>query len=705
MFSANKDSDLSAGHTLASVFAAPKNTELETSYDFDSNISKLPVSNIATLASNNQPQSVPAGFTPCCSSTPTSSTNSQSSNPSLKLFLVKVVQCFIFKDSKYTSYGRLAAAFLGNTDIKHFQIILYRDKKDHITRSYVTSKYWFGVQENNYVSFFDCNNVIWTLMFDSKCDLAEFCIEVILAKWVCLANRDTIIVQNVVVEENTKTVKQFDNIQINFIAWPLDNSGKQLKDSLSKGSETLILSLENEWEKHVIGITDNSRKLLILPAGRMGPWEKISGVSCKFGILLDVTVKIVEYNQNLPKQPLMNIDDKIVLPKLHFNDDDSDVQIPKKALKSKIDKTYEYMSSEISSPKKSELISRMGRLGKALPLKGAKMPAVPDCYDTEEDTSSPYSDAVNQKICKTRMQKTKPKPVILPSVQQVHQIVPSYPSHHPSLLPTIPVTAYPSTLTAYTPVALSPVVDTQLVVLFSEIRTHNSELRMALNSVADKIDKVVDKIQIGSMDKILQFVENMDREVTNRCTFLGESNAQRNKHLLKNNSVEDIIENELDSEKIKQIQKENDDLKDKLAMLEKQAKEFQDKICSFEAENNELQSQLEVENETSAQLRKESINSVIDFHGKLAESNLSAIYQCDSKVQSLEQIINGLSVTFDNMNLSSSSSDKNDQSDSTKITNIMNNLYKLLKSQFKADTKYTSAQIFDTYQNVFESNF
>lgn len=57
---------------------------------------------------------------------------------------------------------------------------------------------------------------------------------------------------------------------------------------------------------------------------------------------------------------------------------------------------------------------------------------------------------------------------------------------------------YPG-LTAFTPLpipSLTQLVDPPppLPVLFSEIRTNNSELRMGLNCITDKVDKLIDKV-------------------------------------------------------------------------------------------------------------------------------------------------------------------------------------------------------------------
>lgn len=78
------------------------------------------------------------------------------------------------EQTKYVNLGTAGIALVGNFDLHIYQIILYKNKKDYISKMHLSPNFTFTIMENNYASFYDDGRQNWSVLFSSLADVQAF---------------------------------------------------------------------------------------------------------------------------------------------------------------------------------------------------------------------------------------------------------------------------------------------------------------------------------------------------------------------------------------------------------------------------------------------------------------------------------------------------------------------------------------------------
>ncbi|CAF1612854.1 unnamed protein product [Rotaria magnacalcarata] len=114
-----------------------------------------------------------------------------------KIMTATAVQAFsLGADQKWTPRGKMGVAIL-STDNTMFQLILYLTKTQHITSARINTSSVFTCQANNYLAFQDDGGINWSVMFDTKQTLAEFILQIVVAKAYLLGFKFDHIIQDI----------------------------------------------------------------------------------------------------------------------------------------------------------------------------------------------------------------------------------------------------------------------------------------------------------------------------------------------------------------------------------------------------------------------------------------------------------------------------------------------------------------------------
>ncbi|XP_053473574.1 FK506-binding protein 15 [Ictalurus furcatus] len=191
-------------------------------------------------------------------------------SPAPAVLLAVAVHAFHFVNGQYAKRGKLGVAILGNHVNKEYKVLLYGSQQKQITTARIHHGFVLTVQPGNYTAFYDDQRQSWSLRFDSEEARINFCKEVCVARWNSQTCRDTLLTQDLVHGEG-QTVSMGDTVEVALSCWLLQNhavgqifDSSSCKDELQRvslGSDTALMG----WEKGMLGMQTGGRRLIIVP--------------------------------------------------------------------------------------------------------------------------------------------------------------------------------------------------------------------------------------------------------------------------------------------------------------------------------------------------------------------------------------------------------------------------------------------------------
>ncbi|XP_070760177.1 FK506-binding protein 15 [Enoplosus armatus] len=438
------------------------------------------------------------------------------------------VQAFRYINEQYVKQGKLGAAVLGNHATKEYKLLLYLSQQKQVTAAKIHMGFVFTVQPNNYCTFYDDQRQNWSLMFESEKASSDFCIEVCLAKANSAASLDAVATQDLSLGEG-QAVENGDSLEVVYTGWLLQNhvigqmfDSNQNKDKLLRlkvGAGKVIKG----WEEGMLGMKKAGRRLIVIPPklayGSKGVPNRVPADST---LIFEAELRRVKFSKDIGSDRASASSRDSAAPSPAPSVENLAPEPPVQTAASGPSRTGEpplraksnSLSEQLANPDatKAKLISRMAKMGQPmLPfLTGGA--SQPESSDSElEDTSG---------------SRAKDRPAA-PSPVQISTAAPASAHVHPhtappsALLPVMTTVApqpglpgsshafqpYTYAQTSVAPSHLQPVgqvYPAQTVpyvgssdvtsFLMTEARQHNTEIRLSVGKVADKVDQLASKI-------------------------------------------------------------------------------------------------------------------------------------------------------------------------------------------------------------------
>lgn len=122
-------------------------------------------------------------------------------------------------------------ALIGNDEHKSYELIIYKDKQNILTRAKLQPTFSYMLLRDNYSSFYDDQNQNWSVLYDNAKDYTEFCAE--------LEKRNVTIVESFKKSDNTSASpkKQSEDTKMIGIQAAVENVGKKDDGDHSDSSE------------------------------------------------------------------------------------------------------------------------------------------------------------------------------------------------------------------------------------------------------------------------------------------------------------------------------------------------------------------------------------------------------------------------------------------------------------------------------------
>ncbi|XP_017877555.1 FK506-binding protein 15-like [Ceratina calcarata] len=590
--------------------------------------------------------------------TPRSSTQTISNKA--EVIIAKAVYVFKLQNGSYTSIGKLGIALTGNYVTKLYQIILYKNKQEHLSLVTVTHDFLFAIQPNNYASYYDSNKENWSISFESNDVCIEFAREVGLARYLSRNGRlENVLYQNLSPANKDAIAKEGNNVSLKyFITTEIIQPLREIPTTYQ--TMTVEISTDDNWEKTLVGSSKGLKRILFLPPNKQ-----------------------ISLGPGFPKE-------KDVLLEIEI----TDIQTPETT-------TYTH---KVSSGKAS-IISRMAKMGQSI------LPKIPtstttDSDDTEDDISHkpPHLKRIESSEEEVH-RKHSPKEFKEEVVKNSHRIL--RPKGDVSIAnstckPLVNSTAYtpqwsptqiqPNFVTldgrvyslesqTVTPTVPS-VIDPGLNVLLSENRITNAELRMGMSKIADNVQKLLDKFHVLELQNATTPIK--DRTALDATLkMLLNINASEESHKSTGTAGDNITQ--------------LNEMKDRIIVLEKELKQSKEQMKELDTQKECLMHVNESLNKTIKELEvslKESNIALDSAKTNLEEAN-KVIVKYEEQLMSFQNKVSKPSEEC-------SSTDKND-SKNKEIKQTMNKVYHVLLDKF-TDESYSKdiirTIIADTIKNV-----
>ncbi|XP_061184098.1 FK506-binding protein 15-like [Saccostrea echinata] len=460
-----------------------------------------------------------------------------------QLLFATAVQAYKYVDGKYASQGKLGAAILGSHSSLSYRVLLYVTKSQQVANATILSTFSYTVQANNYGSFYDDQRQTWSIMFDSDANAVQFAKHVALSKANSAGlDLSSLVSQDLQLGDGT-AVDSGDMVEVKYTGWLLTNHtfGQEF-DSNAKADKLFRFKIGQgkvikAWDQGVVGMKKGSKRLLVVPPslgyGSQGAGSRIPPNST---LIFEIEVVRVKYAKSSESpSPAVDSSQPVTAPS------PADELEENQTIKGRTKSLTEHQAQ--GSSNKAKLISRMAKMGQPmLPLVGA-IPVQPD--DEEEQVMESPQPVVDTPVQPTQSSTgpsvTKPvphhprQPATQPTVQPV-QVMPQQPAflqnipaaqqlsvYQPQMLqqgmvPPGLQNGFQATSTyqgqpqqmmggmqqpMYTGVSMASGMPTMnqagepsLPILLTETRQQNTELRLSVGKMQDKIDQLLEKVDI-----------------------------------------------------------------------------------------------------------------------------------------------------------------------------------------------------------------
>ncbi|XP_064793674.1 FK506-binding protein 15-like isoform X4 [Oncorhynchus masou masou] len=540
-----------------------------------------------------------------------------------------------------------------------------KSQQKQVTAAKIHVGFIFTVQPNNYCTFYDDQRQNWSLMFDTEKAAVDFCKEVCLAKVNSAPSLDMVVVQDLTLGEG-QGVETGDSLEVTYTGWLLqDHAVGQVFDSNLNKDKLLRLKLGagkviKGWEEGMVGMRKSGRRLMVIPPslgyGSQGVANRIPADST---LIFEAELRRVKLakdsgsdrasagsRDSAASSPVPCVENRG--PYLPAGPTLLCATSPGRPGEPPLRAKSNSISEQLTNPDatKAKLISRMAKMGQPMLPFMAGPSSQPDSSDSEMEDP------------RVKEHPAAPSPVQISTALQAPVQVLSHPhGASPSALMPVAMTAaapqpvmsgsahafqpYAYPQSSMSPSQLQPMgqmYPTQAVpymggtgevtsFLMAEARQHNSEIRLAVGKVADKVDQLASKVDdlqrqgghslavpsvtmetamiMHNIQRIIQENESLKKDVYEKSSRIEEQNRkigelinQNQRYMEQSNLLmeqrNDSLKSSSEHNQARTLQAEQDKVRltEELATCTSRVSQLQQEATSHQQRAAELQNKL-----------------------------------------------------------------------------------------------------------------
>uniref|UniRef100_A0A452RV38 peptidylprolyl isomerase n=1 Tax=Ursus americanus TaxID=9643 RepID=A0A452RV38_URSAM len=608
------------------------------------------------------------------------------------VLVATAVHAYRYTNGQYVKQGKFGAAVLGNHAAREYRILLYISQQQSVTVARIHLNFELMVRPNNYSTFYDDQRQNWSIMFESEKAAVEFNKQVCIAKCNSTPTLDAVLSQDLIVAEGP-AVEVGDSLEVAYTSWLFQNHVLgQVLDSTANKDKLLRLKLGSgkvikAWEDGMLGMRKGGKRLLVIPP------------ICAAG-----SEGVIGWTQSLDSILVYEVEIRRVKFARDSGSDGHSVSSRDSAAPSPIPGADGLSADPVVSPPtsnpdtvKAKLISRMAKMGQPmLPI----LPPQLDSNDSEIEDVNALRGAAQPVATPSLQPALQPAhPTLPPMTAQAPQpSVSGLQAPSPALMQVASLDshsavsgnaqsfqpyagmqayAYPHTsavtsqLQPARPLYPAPLSQSphfqgsgdMASFLMTEARQHNTEIRMAVSKVADKMDHLMTKVEelqkhsagnsllppgmvltmetsmiMSNIQRIIQENERLKQDILEKSSRIEEQNdkiselIERNQRYVeqsnlmmekRNNSLQTATENT--QARVLHAEQEKAKVTEELAAATAQVSRLQLKVTGHQKKETELQMEL-----------TESLKETDLLRGQLAklQAELSELQETSEQVQS-----------------------------------------------------------------------
>uniref|UniRef100_A0A8C3XDB6 peptidylprolyl isomerase n=1 Tax=Cyanoderma ruficeps TaxID=181631 RepID=A0A8C3XDB6_9PASS len=600
------------------------------------------------------------------------------------------VLAYRYTNGQYVRQGKYGAAVLGNHTAKEYRILLYISQQQQITSARIHPGFVLTVRPNNYSTFYDDHRQNWSIMFESEKAAVDFSKQVCIAKCNSSPALDSVLCQDLLLGEG-QGVEGGDSLEVAYTGWLFQNNGLgQVFDSNVNKDKLLRLKLGSGkvikgWEEGMLGMKKGGRRFLIIPPAWAYGAQGVAGrVPPDSTLVFEVEVRRVKLAKECSGSDGLSVssrDSPAPSPVPSSDGFSSDTglvppsTIPPKPGEPAVRAKSNSISEQLANPDvaKAKLISRMAKMGQPmLPFLAGTSGSQLDSSDSEIEDPNTLR-GTTQPVASTRP--SQPAQAVLPTVStQVPQASGAAPSVSSAAL--IPATiqphsalpggaqgfqAYPGVAFAYPQTAasasqLQPVGQMYPApyqapgdvtsFLMTEARQHNTEIRLAVSKVVDKMDHLAAKVEelkkqstannsllpgissvtmeasmiMSNIQRIIQENERLKQEIFEKSSRIEEQN-EKISELIERNQRYVEQSNLLMEQRNHSLQTTNENTQARVLHAEQEKAKVAEELAAATAQVSQLQLELTAHQKKEMDLRKQLSCAVQDAERQEAQLN------------------------------------------------------------------------------------
>uniref|UniRef100_A0A672Z5L6 peptidylprolyl isomerase n=1 Tax=Sphaeramia orbicularis TaxID=375764 RepID=A0A672Z5L6_9TELE len=454
--------------------------------------------------------------------------NSYSTKSSYKEIQLKDCCVWCSINEQYVNQGKLGAAVLGSHTTKEYKLLLYLSQQKQVTAAKIHQGFMLTVQPNNYCTFYDDQRQNWSLMFDSEKASCDFCKEVCLAKANSSASLDAVVVQELFLGEG-QGVETGDSLEVVYTGWLLQNHTiGQMFDSNQNKDKLLRLKIGagkviKGWEEGMLGMKKAGRRLIVIPPslayGSKGVPNRVPPNST---LIFEAELRRVKFSKDNGSDRASTRGSAAPspapspAPSVESLAPEPSAQTPASGpgrpgeppLRAKSNSLSEQLANPDAT--KAKLISRMAKMGQPMLPFLAGVTSQPESSDSELEVRG--KNQLKNMFSLLSL-------FCLPSEISCHDLSPSSvffyclrlmksTSHH--VMQMFQMGNWFSFR-----YVVSPGSSDVTSFLMTEARQHNTEIRLAVGKVGDKVDQLASKIDdLQKQGSLSMGVSNMSMETS-----------------------------------------------------------------------------------------------------------------------------------------------------------------------------------------------
>ncbi|XP_032164121.1 FK506-binding protein 15 isoform X6 [Mustela erminea] len=497
------------------------------------------------------------------------------------VLVAAAVHAYRYTNGQYVKQGKFGAAVLGNHTAREYKILLYISQQQSVTVARIHLNFELMVRPNNYSTFYDDQRQNWSIMFESEKAAVEFNKQVCIAKCNSSPSLDAVLSQDLIVAEGP-AVDVGDSLEVAYTSWLLQNHVLgQVLDSTANKDKLLRLKLGSgkvikAWEDGMLGMRKGGKRLLVIPPACAAGSEGLIGWTQSPDSILVYEVEIRRDANTLrgAAPPVAAPVAQPSLPPTHPALPQMAAQAPQPSV------------SGLQAP--SPALMQVASIDSHSTMSGHAQAFQP--YAGMQAYTYPHTSAVTSQL------------------QPARPLYPAPLSQSPHFQGSGDMASF----------------------LMTEARQHNTEIRMAVSKVADKMDHLMTKVEelqkhsagssllppsmaltmetsmiMSNIQRIIQENERLKQELLEKSSRIEEQNdkiselIERNQRYVeqsnlmmekRNNSLQTATENT--QARVLHAEQEKVKVTEELAAATAQVSRLQLKVTAHQKKETELQMEL-----------------------------------------------------------------------------------------------------------------